>query len=427
MNLKLQRIIQKLEKKFPRKIDLTLDRQLKILKKLGSPQDKLEQVISVVGTNSKYSICKSTMAILNEAGYKCNLFLSPHLQSYTERFVYNDNEISEENLIELLEDTEKVIGDNPCTLFEALTCGYLKYCEQFKDNITLIEAGLFHRFDSTNVFKKNLGSIIGSIGIDHLQFIKNKTIEGIIYEKTASLLNSNIFVNKQDNKEITSKIENALKNNQSKKHFFGKDFNILKAENSFIKYEDDQGSIILPEPSVLGIDHQLANISTSIAASRKLFNVKDEHIKKGVISIKLKGRLEEIKPGGNLNKFSKNKIYVDIAHNENAARALRNWIDNSHSHFHLIIGMMKEKKHFDFGSALFKGSYKIRSVTLIDVPNTPSAISKEKLKKKFSNLYKNIKTKENIFDAIKSLNTRLDDKILITGSAYLCGEVLNLN
>ncbi len=426
MNLKLQRIIQKLEKKFPRKLDLTLDRQFKILKKLGSPQDKLEQVISVVGTNSKYSICKSTMAILNEAGHKCNLFLSPHLQSYTERYIYNDNEISEENLIELLEDIEKAIGDNPCSLFEALTCAYLKYAEQFKENVNIIESGLFFSGDSTNVFKKNLCSILGSIGLDHLNFLKNKTIDGVIHEKTEKLLNSNIFVNQQENNKIKLKIEKALEKNLSKKYFFGTDFNILKSENGFIQYEDQLGSLILPEPNVLG-DHQLFNISTAISVARTIFNVKDEHIKKGVTSIKLEGRLEEIKSGGNLNKFSKNKIYVDIAHNENAARALRNWIDNSHSQFHLIIGMMEEKKHFDFGSALFKGSNKIKSITLIDIPNTSGAISKENLKKKFSNLYKNIKAKENIFDAIKSLNTQLDDKILITGSAYLCGEVLNLN
>ena len=58
----------------------------------------------------------------------------------------------------------------------------------------------------------------------------------------------------------------------------------------------DQEKIILPEPNLLG-DHQLGNISTSIAASRKLFNVKDEHIKKGVTKIELKGRLQEIKSG----------------------------------------------------------------------------------------------------------------------------------
>ena len=49
--------------------------------------------------------------------------------------------------------------------------------------------------------KKNLCSMIGSINIDHLQWIKNKTIEGIIHEKTVKLLNSNIFVNKQENKK----------------------------------------------------------------------------------------------------------------------------------------------------------------------------------------------------------------------------------
>ena len=176
--MKLQKLISRLAQKHPRKIDLTLNRSFSLLKKLGNPQDNLKTVISVVGTNSKYSICQSLKAILNQASYKCNLYLSPHLQSYTERFVYNDKEISEEILINLLENIEKTLGDDQATLFEILTCAYLKYSEEFKENITLIEAGLFHQFDSTNVFKKNLASIIGSIGLDHLQWLQNKTIEG---------------------------------------------------------------------------------------------------------------------------------------------------------------------------------------------------------------------------------------------------------
>ena len=181
--MKLQNLISKLQQKHPKKIDLTLDRTFNLLKKLGNPQDNLKNVISVVGTNSKYSICQSLKAILNQANYKCNLYLSPHLQSYTERFVYNNEEVSDEILIDLLKDIEKKLDNDQATLFEILTCAYLKYCEEFKENITLIEAGLFHQFDSTNVFKKNLGSIIGSIGIDHLQWLKNKTLEGIIHEK----------------------------------------------------------------------------------------------------------------------------------------------------------------------------------------------------------------------------------------------------
>tara|TARA_B100001079_G_scaffold119746_1_gene102906 strand:- start:1623 stop:2795 length:1173 start_codon:yes stop_codon:yes gene_type:complete len=390
---------------------------------LGNPQDRLNNVISVVGTNSKYSICQSLKAILNQSGYKCNLYLSPHLQSYTERFVFNDKEISEEILISLLEDVEKTLGDGQATLFEILTCTYLKYCEQFKNNITLIEAGLFHQFDSTNVFKKNLASIIGSVGLDHLQWIQNKTIEGIIHEKTVNLLNSNIFVNKQDDKKITSKIENALSNNQSKKYFFGKDFNILKAENSFIQYEDNEGSIILPEPNILG-NHQLLNISTSIATSRKLFNTKDKDIKNAIIKIDLKGRLQEIKSGKLKKIIGSNRLICDGGHNINAAKAIANWIKQQNQDVHLIIGMMKDKDHRGFIKCLKNN---VKSITLIDIPNQEGSISKEDFKNKLNGIKEKINLNNSIEESIQLINKYQNNICLIVGSLYLVGEVLNLN
>lgn len=421
--MKLQKLISKLQQKHPKKIDLTLNRTFDLLKKLGNPQDKLKNVISVVGTNSKYSICQSLKAIFNQSGYKCNLYLSPHLQSYTERFIYNDNEISEEELINLLEDIEKVLGENQATLFELLTCAYLKYCEQFKQNISILESGLMHHYDSTNVFNKNLASIIGPIGLDHLQWIKNKTIDGVIYEKTAKLLNSNIFVNKQENKEITSKIEKALKNNQSNKYFFGKDFNILRAENGFIQYEDHKSSIILPEPNVLG-DHQLENISTSIAAARELFNIKDQDIKTGITKIELKGRLQEIKSGKLKDLVGSNRLICDGCHNINAAKAIANWINQQNQDVHLIVGMMKDKDHQGFIDC-FKD--KVKSITLIDIPNQEGSISKEEFKNKLNGINKKINLCKSIKESIQSINKYQNEICLISGSLYLIGEVLNLN
>ena len=152
--MKLQKILNRLEKKHPKKIDLSLNRTFNLLKKLGNPQDKLKNVITVCGTNGKFSSIKSLQSILNQAGYKCNLYLSPHLQNYTERFIYNDKEINEANLVDLLIEVEKTNDSAQLTIFEALTCAYLKYCEQYSDNISIIEAGLFHQFDATNVFKK---------------------------------------------------------------------------------------------------------------------------------------------------------------------------------------------------------------------------------------------------------------------------------
>ena len=421
--MKLQKLISRLEQKHHKKLDLSLDRTFSLLKKLGNPQDKLKNIISVVGTNSKYSICQSLKAILNQSGYKCNLYLSPHLQSFSERFVYNDKEISEEVLINLLEEIEKTLGDGAATLFEILTCAYIKYCEKFKDNITLIEAGLFHQFDSTNVFKKNLASIIGSIGLDHLQWIENKTIEGVIHEKTVKLLNSNIFINKQENKEITSKIENALQNNKSIKYFFGKDFNILKAENSFIQYEDVQGSIILPEPSVLG-EHQLANISTSIVAARKLFNIKDKDIKNGITKIDLKGRLQEIKSGKLKKIVGSNRLVCDGGHNINAAKAIVSWIKQQNQDVHLIIGMMKDKDHQGFIEC-FKDN--VKSITLIDIPNQEGSISKENFKNKLNGIKGKIDLSNSIEESIQSMNKYQNNICLVVGSLYLVGEVLNLN
>ena len=421
--MKLQNLLSSLEKHHKKKLDLSLGRTFNLLNKLGNPQDKLKNVITVVGTNSKASMCYSLKSILNEAGYKCNMYTSPHLQSYNERFVYNDKEIEEENLIELLSDIEKILGNDNATIFEILTCAFLKYAENFKDNINIIEAGLFHQFDSTNVFKKNILTLIGYIHIDHIAWIKNKTIDGIIYEKTVKLLNSNIFVNKQENKEINLKIKNSLNNNSSNKYFFGKDFNILRAENGFIQYQDQIGEIILPEPNLLG-DHQLGNISTSIAATRKLFNIKDEHIKKGVTKIKLKGRLQEIKSGKLKNLIGKNRLIIDGGHNIGASIALSNWIKNQNQDVHLIVGMMSDKSHREFIN-YFKNI--VKSIQIIDIPNQVGSIPKEKFKSKLTGIDINISLSNSIEESIKSLSKYKNSVGLCTGSLYLIGEVLNLN
>ena len=420
---KLQNLVSKLEKHHKRKIDLTLDRTFNLLKKLGNPQDKIKNVINVVGTNAKASMSYSLKSILNEAGYKCNLYTSPHLQSFTERFIFDDKEIKEEELIELLNDIEKVLGNDNASLFEILTCAFLKYAENYKDNINIIEAGLFFQFDSTNVFKHNLMTLIGVIHTDHLQWLKNKTIDGIIHEKTSKLLNSNIFINRQLNEEIRAKIEKALLNNSSNKYFFGKEFNISKQEGGFILYQDDMGEIILTKPNLLG-DHQLYNISTSIAASRKMFNVKDQHIKKGITKIELKGRLQELTSGKLKEISGQNRLIIDGGHNESSSISISNWIKQQNQDVHIICGMMKDKEHYEFMKH-FKDV--VKSITLIDIPNQEGSISKEEFKDKLFHLKMDINLSSSIHEAVKLHSKHKNSICLLAGSLYMVGEVLNLN
>ena len=421
--MKLQELISKLEKHHKKKLYLSLGRTFNLLKKLGNPQDKLKNVITVVGTNAKASMCYSLKSILNQGGYKTNLYTSPHLLSYKERYVFEDKEINEEDLIELLTDVEKTLGDDNATLFEILTCAFIKFAENFKDNINIIEAGLFHQFDSTNVFKDNLMTLIGVIHNDHFQWLENKSIEGVIYEKTATLLNSNIFVNKQVNDEIRYKIERSLEKNTSNKYFFGKDFNITNSENGFIQYQDYLGEMVLPEPNILG-NHQLYNISTTIAASRKIFNIKDDDIINGIQNISLKGRLEEIKSGNLKTIAGNNRLIVDGGHNISASLSIANWIKNQNQEVNLIVGMMKDKEHIEFIKS-FRNI--VNSITLIDIPNQDGAISKEDLESKLNDLNLNIKRSQSIESAIKSLSKNKNTITVCIGSLYLAGEILKLN
>ncbi len=417
----LQKIISKIEKRHRKKIDLSLDRTFNLLKKLGNPQNKLTNVVTVVGTNSKASMATALSTILKEAGYKYNLYTSPHLQSYTERFVFNNKEMNENDLAILLEDVDKILGNDNATVFEILTCAFIKYAENFRDNVNIIEAGLFHRFDSTNVFKKNLLTLLGVVHLDHLNWLNNKSIDGVIYEKTTSLPVSNIFINNQVNSEIKIKIKKSLINNKSNKYYYGDDFNIAKSENSFFYYQDKLGEIILPEPNLIG-DHQLFNISTSIAASRKIFNISDTNIKNSMKKMRLKGRLEEIKFGKLKSLIGKNRLIIDGGHNINSAISISKWVKQQNEKVHLICGMMNDKPHKEFVNQ-FKDS--VNSITLVDIPNQEGSISKEEFKKKLGNI--NINTAESIKESLLMNNKDKNCIFLCAGSLYLAGEVLNLN
>ena len=98
--MKLQQLLSSLQKLHPKEINLSLDRIKKLCEKLGSPENNL-QCISVIGTNGKGSTIQILRAILKEAGINCNIYTSPHIQKINERFIYNDKEVSDENLIKL--------------------------------------------------------------------------------------------------------------------------------------------------------------------------------------------------------------------------------------------------------------------------------------------------------------------------------------
>ena len=421
--MKLQTILKRLQKLHPKEIDLSLNRIQNLCKKLGNPQDLLK-CISIVGTNGKYSTIQAIRAILKEANINCNIYTSPHILKINERFVYNDEEISDENLVKLLVEVEEINAGEPITYFEILTAAYFYHAKNFSNNINLIESGLFYRFDATNIVKENLASVVTAIGLDHLDWLpeSERTVEKIVFEKTSSLLNSNIIVAKQSSKETLDIIKKTISANRSDKTIFNEEFSYSINENGFIYYEDKLGGLILPKPNLPG-DFQVDNVATAIATLRKLdLKIEDEHIKTGITKIKSIGRFQEIKNGKLKDLCKKNKIFVDGSHNPLGAKVLNEYLESLNCDKHIILGMMANKDHNEYMS-YFKN---VSSLTTIDIPNQPNAIKGKALKEKL-NEFPNTQFKESIQDAIKAISSSENDIILITGSLYLAGEVLNLN
>ena len=194
-------------------------------------------------------------------------------------------------------------------------------------------------------------------------------------------------------------------------------------ENDFFYYEDKYGRLKIPKPGMNG-QFQLENASTAIASLRVLENLKirDEQIINGIKNAYNSARLEEIKSGKLKDLVKNNTLIIDSSHNPGGSKALNEYLQTLNCNKHIIVGMMENKDHEKF-IYYFKN---ISSLTVIDIPNQANAISGEKLKEKFLK-FKNLNYVKNIEQALKSLQLEKNDIILITGSIYLAGEVLNLN
>ena len=422
--MKLQKIVERLQKLHPKEIDLSLHRTKNLCQKLGNPQDQIN-CISVVGTNGKYSTIQALYAILKEADYKCNIYTSPHIQKINERFVYNNEPLTDDELANLLSEIEEANNGIQITFFEILTVAYFHHAKKYPQNINIIESGLFYRFHATNILKKNLASVVTSIGLDHLDWLlkEEQTVEKIIFEKTSTLLNSKIIVAKQGSNKIIECIENTIKNNSSKKIIFNENYSFSLRENNFFYFEDEFGGLKLPKPNLLG-EFQLENVSTAIATTRQLSNYKitDDHIKSGITKIESIARLQELKSGKLKNLVKYNLLFIDGSHNPLGAKVLNEYLQSLNCRKHIILGMMANKDHNDYIS-YFKD---IESITTIDIPNQPNAIMGNELKDKIKS-FENIKYQTDVEKAIKSINLQENDIILITGSLYLAGEILKLN
>tara|TARA_B100001123_G_C15197813_1_gene982071 strand:- start:43 stop:1326 length:1284 start_codon:yes stop_codon:yes gene_type:complete len=427
--MKIQKILKRLLQLHPKSIDLSLHRIKRLLKDLGNPEKKIKNVIQVVGTNGKYSFCSTIRAIFETAGYKVSMNVSPSLRKFNERYYFSGKFISDNKLLKLLTEVEKINNGKKITFHEFICACFFLEASRTKSDINILEAGLFFRLDASNVLKRNICSVIMPIDIDHKDFLKKGTINEIVYEKCSHLLGGSKIIISEQKKNILKKIKKNISSNSSKKFIFGKDYRyIIKNTKGFI-YSDKIGSINLPLPNLLG-DFQISNVSTAIATVRNLkqFKISNFHIKHAITKIKSEGRLQKITKG-NLRKYvsEKNQILIDGAHNPLGAIAVKKYLENLNSRrkIFMILGMMANKEHKKF-IKIFKG--KVDSIITLNIPNQTNFMNKDKLSKIAQSCGIPSKSEISIKAAFKRIAKENNNAIIFcTGSLYLAGEILNLN
>jgi len=423
--MKIKKVLKRLLQLHPKSVDLSLDRIKRLLKDLNNPEKKITNAIQVVGTNGKHSFCSTLREIFETADYAVNMNISPSLRKFNERYYLAGKCISDDQLYDLLIEVEKINQGKNITFHEFICACFFLAASRNKSDVNILESGLFFRLDASNVLEKNIASVVMPIGVDHKDFLKEGTIDEIVYEKCSHLLGgSKIVVSEQKNDVL----EKNIASNSSEKIIFGENYSYKKNANSFI-YKDKLGEMNLPTPNLLG-DFQISNVTTAVAVAKNLdqFKITEPHIKKAITKIRSEGRLQSITKGQLRKYVSKNnQILIDGAHNPLAAFEIKQYLEtlDSRRKIIMILGMMANKEHKKF-IQIFKN--KIYSIITLDIPNQINFIEKVKLSRIAQSCGIPSKTENSIEAAFKSIAKEDDSAIIFcTGSLYFVGEILNLN
>lgn len=412
---KYRELISELYKKRTNGIKLGLERVFSVLEKLGSPHQSFKS-IHIAGTNGKGSVSKIIYNLLRAHGLNAGVFTSPHLTRFTERIVVNDREISEQEVVRLIEKIKPFAEE--LTFFEYVTIMAFLYFKEQMVEYAVVETGMGGRLDATNVVTPVV-SVITSIGLDHQNFL-GADIKCIAREK-AGIIKKGIPV-------ITSKQNSLAEEEIYKKAIeltcpvftYEKDFKaLLKSINldgiSFIftseVFHIQTSELFLP---LTGL-HQLENASVALKAFMNAYPQWNESfIKEGLKNVRLQGRLEVV---------SEHPLVVfDIAHNLPAAEALVKSLKALTDKKPVIVfGMMRDKDACGFIDCFKSYAHKI----IFTVPHYERALTYEELNQNCASMIDCFIP--NPIEAFKSGLSICENNpelyLLCTGSTYLVGEL----
>ena len=420
-------ILARLMNLHPKIIDLSLDRTLDLLERLGRPQDKLPPVVHVAGTNGKGSTIAHLRAICEAAGLRVHVYTSPHLVKFHERIRLAGELISETALMDLLKYCEGVNEGIPITYFEITTCAAFKAFADTPADVLLLETGLGGRLDSTNVVDSPAVTIITPISMDHPQFLGN-SIKEISAEK-AEIQKDNtpsiIGPQPSDALQVIDQVA-EIKGSPLARHGIEWTAGETKAGITFISARK---TIDLPKSSLPG-PHQTLNAGMAVAAALELrdqgLDIPDQALCDGIANTTWAARMQRLTQGPIVETLGVDwDIWLDGGHNAAAGLAIADMIKTWDGRpLYVVFGMLNTKAAGDFLAPLAPF---IKSAISVAIPGEVNSLSAEEACQFASDNDITCKPANSIKEAIENLNAEGPARLLICGSLYLAGVVLSHN
>lgn len=315
---------------------------------------KKMKFIHVAGTNGKGSCVEIISNILIKNGYSVGKFISPHLIRYNERISINNTEISDKEMMSLIEELKPKISvynsvsEENLSLFELETIMALLYFYRNNVDFVVLETGLGGLYDATNIVNP-LVSVITSIGYDHVHIL-GSTLSEIANQKAGIIKENSNTVFFSQNSEVDKVIIDTCKRKNNRLHLLSK--NDITNYNFDSNYQYFDFKDFKQVPIILKGTKQIQNAAICIECMNVLNNlgykIKKEAIIDGLKSVVHKARIETL---------SKNPLIIyDGAHNESAIKNLQSVINTYYKNYKKIyvVSVLKRKDYNKMLQLLFQ-------------------------------------------------------------------------
>lgn len=403
MRMGVKDAIERLERRRPSVIDLTLERVLECSRLLNHPERDFKS-IHIAGTNGKGSTAAFLSEILIRKGLSVGLLTSPHLVDVRERIKINGVDISGEEFagkLALIEEIEREGGVRPLTYFEVVTMVAFKYFSDMKVDWAVVEVGMGGRLDSTNIIVPKV-SIITRVSYDHQRWL-GRTLRDITREKCGIIKRDVPVVTTRQVAEVMDVIKAAAE----------------CAGSPLIVAEPLDSSVKLG----LSGGHQRENAALAVEAFKLVEGISfrewnmPSYIGEALLKTRWPGRMQVVS--------ERPLVILDGAHNPDGVKALARHLNETYPNYkkRFIVGIMADK---DFRSMIGTLSNIADELAFVPVANDRSSSPQELKDIACSLSARKVSIFRSLSEAVSIMvkDTEKDDLICITGSLYLAGEYL---